>query len=250
VLICQRGGERRKEKAVKRFSKGVTLIELLIGIAILVILAGIAVANIGGLLQRTKVQAAKSTMKGIALALDMVKTDTGLYPAIVDDIKEASSPSGISSSYWRGPYAETISLDDPWGNEYQYELIIFGPETIEREMGGPSPKTFTFTATAGPGTLIIDNPGVTSGSVILNGEEIVTEDEFKHIIPVIIKRVVLSAANTITIDLGSKPGTTITIKISAKTLVKKDATFVLWSWGRDGSEGGEKYDADIVYGQY
>ena len=235
-------------------SRGMTLLELLIGTIVIMILLALIGFQLRGLVQKAKISAARATMNGFALCLSMAKDDTGLYPKLLKDLKEAQPPAcdGFSFKGWSGPYGRTLSLNDPWGNPYQYELsekTVFG-ETIERETGIPYNETFTFTATAGPGTLIIDNPGVTAGSIILNGEEVVTHDEFKHITPVIIKTVNLLDSNTITITLQSKPGLTITINLTAE-MISKEATFTLWSWGKDGDDKGSgKYDASIVYGTY
>jgi general secretion pathway protein G len=241
-------------------TSAMTLLELLVAITIMVILIGAAGLQIKGLIQRAKVSAAKTTILSFGLCLSMVKEDTGLYPLYLEHLNKAepptddfSSPSWCGSSRnWCGPYGEALSLIDPWGNPYQYELsetAVFGPSTFERTTGQPYEETFTFTASPDEGTLIIDNPGITAGSIILNGEEIVSEDEFKRIIPVIIKKVNLLASNTITIWLASKPGITITISVTAQ-FTSKDATFALWSYGRDGKESGEKYDKDIVYGHF
>jgi type II secretory pathway pseudopilin PulG len=232
-----------------------TLLELLIGTIVIMILLALIGFQLRGLVQKAKISAARATINGFALCLSMAKDDTGLYPKLLRDLKEAQPPAcdGFSFKGWSGPYGGTLSLNDPWGNEYQYELserTVFGPEVIERETGIPYNETFTFLATAGPGTLIIDNPGVTAGSIILNGEEVVSPHEFKHTTPVIIKSVTLLDSNTITITLQSKPGMTITIKLTAE-MTSKEATFTLWSWGKDGDdEGSGKYDAEIIYGTY
>jgi general secretion pathway protein G len=284
VIACQCGSGRKRKKTMKRFSRGVTLIELLIGIAILVILTGIAVANVGRLLQKTKVQAAKSTMGGIGLALDMVKTDTGLYPATLDDINEASAPSGFSPRNWRGPYAETISLDDPWGNQYCYELdmeegVVFGPQSC-RAHKPPSTETFVISAVPGPGTLTVQSalvpipvprrkaeidgdpqhflkrrkpipgpvkPGA-SGRIWLNGEEIVGPSDFKKGSGAITKSVVLLSSNKIEIGLKNG-GIRFSISGYVQASQSKDTTYTLKSYGKDGGPDGTGYNADIVYGQ-
>ena len=252
-------------KTMKRFSRGVTLIELLIGITILVILAGIASANIGRLLQRTKVQAVKSTMGGIGLALDMVKTDTGLYPAIVDDIKEALAPSGFSPRNWRGPYAENISLTDPWGNSYAYALDLgyepvattfFGPETFAEGKKGQM-LTFNFDASASEGTLTVNVEGIKGGWIKLNGKKVIKKKDFKKG-GTITKLVVLLPANKLIVSLVKKkknPGQ-MTLSITGvdpygqQAEQTADTTYTLKSYGKDGDPGGTGYNADIVYAQY
>ncbi len=234
-----------------------TLMELLVGVVVVIILIALVGFQVTGLIQKAKVSAAKTTMTGMALCLGMIKDDTGLYPEKLEDINSAEPPytessADFSARDWCGPYGGTLSTTDPWGKEYHYELSehpVFGPDTFEREGGGPYEETFTFPADAGPGTLIIENPGVSSGSITLNGEEIVSEDEFKKITPSIIKEINLLASNTITIKLASKPGITITISITV-AVTTKDATFTLWTYGKDGEAGGSKYDTDLVYGTY
>lgn len=222
-------------------------------LAVIILLIAVSSQVVRGLIQRAKVSASKATLNGFALCVGMIKDDTGLYPENLSDTKEADPPEGFSFRDWCGPYAPTLSLKDPWGNLYFYQLqdTIFGPQDFERTTGNPYEGTFTFTASPSPpkGTLIIENPGVTSGSVTLNGEEVVEEDEFKKITPVIIKEVNLLATNTITIKLRSTPGLTIKVSITTSQ-TSKDATFTLGSYGRDGQFGGTKYDADIVYGKF
>lgn len=241
-------------------TRGMTLLELLIGVSIiLMLIAGVGLQT-RGLIQKAKVIAAKATINGFALCLSMIKADTSLYPEQLKDVQKATRPGTSSQTVkfsardWNGPYAETLSLKDPWGNDYFYwltESTVFGPEAIERTTGQPYEETFTFEATPSPpkATLIVENPGVTSGSITLNGEEIVTEDEFKNTVPLIIKKVDLLASNTLTIRLASTPGLSINLRIAA-LVTSPDAMFVLGSMGKDGDFGGTKFDGDIVYGHF
>lgn len=235
-----------------------TLLEFLVAIWIIIVLIAGVGFQLRGLIQRAKVIAAKSTIGGFALSLAMIKADASLYPEELEHVNlatapETGGPADFSENDWLGPYAITLSLKDPWGNDYFYwltESTIFGPETIGRTAGKPYETTFSFPATAGVATLIVDNqPGVTSGSVTLNDVEIVSEYEFQNIIPVIIKWVVLQETNTMVIQLASTPGLSITLRITASA-TSPDAIFVLGSKGRDGKFGGTKFDADIVYGYF
>ncbi len=232
-------------------SHGMTLLELLITVGVITILIAGGGVKIKELVQRARVSAAKVTISGFALCLGMMKDDTSLYPLNLSDTKEGAPPQGFSQRAWYGPYAATLSLTDPWGNPYFYELqnTVFGPQEFERTMGGPYDETFVFSASPGEGMLVISNPGVPSGSVVLNGEEIVSEDEFKTITPTIMKVVDLLASNSITIKLAGAPGISIRVSISASSL-SKDAIYLLGSYGKDGEVGGTKYDADIVYGDF
>ncbi len=248
----------------RRNSRGMTLLELLVGVSIILILISGAGLQIRGLIQKAKVIAAKATINGFALCLSMIKADTSLYPEELEDVKGAGEPgtSGdakFSPNDWNGPYGETLPLKDPWGNDYFYwltESTVFGPVTIERTTGKPYVKTFPpFTGSSDYGTLIVENPGVSSGSITLKADEnpeveIVSQEEFQKITPLIIKPDVwLGETNTITISLASTPGLSINLRITAP-VTSPDATFILGSKGKDGGFGGTKFDADIVYGYF
>ncbi len=251
-------------RKVKRSdSKGMTLLELLVGLSIILILIGGAGLQIRGLIQKARVVAAKATINGFALCLSMIKADTSLYPEELEHVQGAGPPEAhgdaqFSARDWNGPYGVILSLKDPWGTDYFYwltESTVFGPVTVERTTGKPYVKSFDFTASAGYGTLIVENPGVSSGSVTLKAgeypeEEIVSEEEFQKIIPLIIKENVrLGETNILTISLASTPGLSINLRITAP-VTSPDATFVLGSKGKDGDYGGTKFDADIVYGYF
>ena len=234
-----------------RSRKGMTLLELLVGTAILIILVAAAGSQIKGILQRAKVMAAKSTINGFALCLSMIKNDTGLYPLELSHVKQASAPEGISVRNWYGPYGHTLSLTDPWGNPYFYELIegiVFGPDVFQK-FTPPQTQTIVFQAPLGPGTLIIDNLEITAGRVWLNGVEIVSPDEFKHWVnSTITKTVNLLANNTLEVRLTSNPASQIFLRFTSP--FSTDTILTLGSYGRDGEAGGTGWNADIIYGDF
>lgn len=239
---------------MKKRAHGMTLLELLIGIVVIITLIALAGFQVKGLLQKAKVSAARTTINGLALCLSMIKDDTALYPAKVatpleplDFIKQAEPPDGFSSRDWYGPYGQTLSLTDPWDNPYFYELnegTIFGPGTYQKRTP-PTWETAAFSAHFGKGTLIIDNPGITAGRMKLNGDEVVSPYEFKHTVPTIVKTINLSANNTLSIRIASNPSEHIVIKITSP--FTKDTTFTLGSCGRDREKD---TDDDIVYGGF
>lgn len=230
---------------------GMTLLELLIGIVIAIILiAGISF-QIKWVIQRAKVAAAKATITGIDLCLSMIKDDMSLYPQNLSDINGAEPPAGFSSGNWCGPYGPTLSLTDPWGNPYFYELtegVVFGPGPFERETGSPLDQTIDFSAPPGGGTLIIDNHNIASAKIWLNGTLIVGSTEFYHDIYTITKSVTLLSNNTLRIWMASQPSAYLTLRVTSP--LSSNSTFSLGSYGRDGELDGEKYDADIVCGEF
>ncbi len=251
------------EEVKRRNSRGMTLLELLVGVSIILILISGAGLQLRGLIQKAKVIAAKATINGFALCLSMIKADTSLYPEQLAEVQGAGPPEAhgeaqFSAMDWNGPFGLTLSLKDPWGTDYFYwltETAVFGPVTIERTTGEPYVEVFNFTATAGYATLIVENPGVSSGSITLKADdleevEIVSQEEFQKITPLIIKDDVwLGENNTVTVRLTSTPGLTIDLKITA-SVTSPDATFILGSKGKDRVFGGTEFNAEIVYGYF
>lgn len=232
--------------------RGMTLLELLIAMAILLIIIGMSGIKLSRLLQRARVAAAKSTVSGFGLALSSIRLDTGSYPQLLSYTKEAEAPVGFSSNSWYGPYAETLSLVDPWGNNYYYKLIddvVFGPTVFERTTGGPYDETFTFSATPGTGRLIIDNSSlpINSGTVWLNGTKVVKPNEFGGDVTNIEKSVTLLTNNTVRIRLTSNPGHYFILTITSPNA---SGSFTLLSYGRGGEPGGLDFEADIIYGEF
>jgi general secretion pathway protein G len=92
-------------KLFKRYkSFGLTLVELLIAIAIIGILAGIAIPLYVGYAENARVQSAIADIRSISLVIDEYRTDRDSLPTTLADIN----------------YATFL---DPWGNPYQYLSI-------------------------------------------------------------------------------------------------------------------------------
>jgi general secretion pathway protein G len=89
-------------KLFKRYkSSGLTIVELLIAIAIIGILAGIAIPFYAGYVENARVQTAIADIRSISLVIEGFRNDRSSLPASLADIN----------------YATFL---DPWGNPYQY----------------------------------------------------------------------------------------------------------------------------------
>lgn len=100
---------------------GLTLLELLVVITILVVLTvaigTVALNYLGG----AKADAAKLQINQIEGALDLYRLDIGRYPSAAEGLDALiAAPPGLDG--WNGPYLKKASaLQDPWGAAFQYQ---------------------------------------------------------------------------------------------------------------------------------
>ena len=228
--------------------KGFILTEILVAILIIFILSLISFRLIYVVLQKAKVVSAKAQISQLAMILEEVKDDTGYYPINLFDLTLASPPY-MQNRNWKGPYTNQIPLD-PWEHPYFYQVpptTIFTSPSLPRQYGTSETLTFSIDSTSGQATLRIENHGVTACTFWLNGVKIVNPNEFKnHPNPQIIEKTITLTGNDILkVRIRSKPGNCLYFSISG-FLPTKDY-FILGSYGKDGEEGGERFNADIVW---
>ncbi len=112
---CARSFRNRRE-ALRR---GFTLLEILVVLAIIGLLAGLAITNVdkifGGAQQGTVQIFVKESMK---TALTTYRIHMGDYPPNLEALITRPSAKG---DRWNGPYIEGTKIpQDPWGETYQY----------------------------------------------------------------------------------------------------------------------------------
>ncbi len=105
-----------------RNHRGFTLMELLIVLAVIIIIAGIAIPRFMSFLEKSKVNMAKAEIETMGSAIREVIKDTGSYVENLGQLGDRSSPDEADFSPWWGPYVSSLPVDnkDPWGNEYVY----------------------------------------------------------------------------------------------------------------------------------
>lgn len=101
-------------------SRGFTLVELLVVLAILALLAGLVGPRILGQLGGAKTKTAAVQIKDLEQAADLFKLDVGRYPTR-DEGLSALVARPATANGWNGPYLKKGLPDDPWGNPYHYE---------------------------------------------------------------------------------------------------------------------------------
>jgi len=107
----------------RRPAAGFTLTEILIAIALIAIIVGVAVANLNKFLDQGKQTAAHIFVTdAIKTPLMTYKLNTGHYPSTEQGLQALIAPPDNEPS-WHGPYLEdsvkTVPLD-PWGYQYHY----------------------------------------------------------------------------------------------------------------------------------
>jgi general secretion pathway protein G len=101
---------------------GFTLLEILVVLAIIGLLAGLAINNIGGLFDGAKISTAQIfVQQSIKTSLTAYSIAMGSYPSTADGLQALVTQPSTNSGNWHGPYIEGAKVPtDPWGEPYQY----------------------------------------------------------------------------------------------------------------------------------
>ena len=107
---------KQKNSNQMRKTRGFTLVEILIVLALIGIVAGLAMQNLGGIFGGGKIKAAQTWVNSTGPAyVNSYLALVGEYPKTLSDLQ--SPPSGVP------PFVNKASdLNDPWGKPYQYTL--------------------------------------------------------------------------------------------------------------------------------
>ncbi|MDC3335198.1 type II secretion system protein GspG [Opitutales bacterium] len=120
-----------------RSQKGFTLVEILIVLALIGIIAGLAMSNLGEIFGGGKVKAAQTWVNSTGEAyVTSYFALVGEYPKSLADLK--SPPPGTPAFVKRAS-----DLQDPWGKEYIYQYP-----------GTHNPGSFDISTTAPDGTVL------------------------------------------------------------------------------------------------
>ena len=120
----------RHHPLAKSRSRGFTIIELLIVMAILGMLAVMVAPNLFNKADGARRDAALSQISAIGSALATHRLDVGEYPEELEGLMVNTT----GRSTWDGPYLNNDVPKDPWGNDYQYSLD--GSEYTLMSFGG------------------------------------------------------------------------------------------------------------------
>ncbi len=98
-----------------------TLIEVLLVVAILLVIAGAVVPSLVNRQEQANIDATRISLKGLEQALKLYAIDQdGQYPSQSDGLAALmTAPNGSAADLWRGPYCEEKPLD-AWRREFKY----------------------------------------------------------------------------------------------------------------------------------
>ena len=108
-------------ESIRRRQGGFTLIEMLVVIAIIAVLAAVVAPEVFRNVGDADVNAAKSQIEMLSLALDQYRLDNHVYPSTDQGLAALrTAPAVGEAPNWRGPYLRRPVPVDPWGHPYHY----------------------------------------------------------------------------------------------------------------------------------
>src|SRR3954469_9242804 len=110
-------------RAARASHRSFTLLEILVVLAIIGLVAGLAISKIGGIFDSAKMDAARLFVNtSVKTPLTTYKIHMGDYPSTSDGLNALITPPAAHADSWHGPYIEGSKVPtDPWGEPYQYQ---------------------------------------------------------------------------------------------------------------------------------
>jgi len=109
-----------------RRSRGFTLLEIMVVLAILGLLVAVLVKNVGGDLDRGQQAGASLFVKStLSLPLTTFRIDMGSYPTTSQGLQALMAQPQAGAQRWKGPYLDIPSGKvplDPWQQPYEYRF--------------------------------------------------------------------------------------------------------------------------------
>jgi general secretion pathway protein G len=100
--------------------RGFTLLEILVVLAIIGLLAGLAITNVDKIFGAAGQDVARLFVnQTMSTPLTTFRLHTGSYPTTSEGLQALITAPSSKASSWHGPYIDKVPLD-PWGEPYQY----------------------------------------------------------------------------------------------------------------------------------
>ena len=130
--------------SLRSLRRGFTLLEILLALAILGMLVGLAVINVDSILGNSSNAAAKIFVNdSIKLPLTSYRIAMGEYPSTAEGLQALIAAPASKAEQWHGPYFSDPKIPvDPWGETYiyhypgvhnpkGYDIYSKGPDKVE-----------------------------------------------------------------------------------------------------------------------
>lgn len=113
---------RLSDRPARALVRAFTLLEIMIALAILGLLVGLAVSNLDTIFGGAQVSTAKLFVnESIKLPLTSYRIQMGDYPSTAEGLQALVTAPANRADQWHGPYLADGKLPaDPWGEAYIY----------------------------------------------------------------------------------------------------------------------------------
>ena len=144
---------------------------------------------------------------------DSVPTEPGRDP---DAIAERGDPERLPVYEASGIVLSSVTSQSA-------TAVVYGPVDHVRQKGQPVATADAFSASPGVYTLVVVNgpegaERSSSAIIRINGEEVVSPDEFSQQVGLITKEIDLKAQNEISVEVRGKPGAVVRLQIEGEQL--------------------------------
>ncbi len=111
-----------RSDAPRRFLRAFTLLEILVVLAIIGLLAGLAITNVDKIFGGAQISTVQLFVReSMKTSLTTYRIHLGDYPSTGDGLQALITRPSAKGDRWNGPYIEGGKVPlDPWGEPYQY----------------------------------------------------------------------------------------------------------------------------------